>query len=203
MNLFSNQPLLLATHNKGKLVEISALLAPLGIKVMSASEAGVDEPEETGDSFIANAELKARYSTQCTGNIALSDDSGLVVPAIGGMPGIYSARWAGPNKDWLSAFERIRTGLVEATGSDQGAEAYFMCVLCLCMPDGRVFHFEGRLDGSLTFPPRGENGFGYDPIFVPAGYAVTFAEMHNDMKNTISHRARAFAKLVAFLKDPA
>jgi len=196
--VFGNAPLVIASHNAGKVKEIGALTAPLGIRVISASEAGIDEPEETGDSFAENATLKAVYSSNPTGLPALSDDSGLVVPAIGGAPGIYSARWAGPNKDFNVAFERIQKEL-----GDLPANAYFICVLALSIPGRPVELFEGRIDGTLTFPPRGEKGFGYDPIFIPEGHNKTFAEFDPDFKNSISHRAIAFAKFLEFLKGMA
>ena len=189
------QPLVIASHNTGKVREIGELIAPLGIKVISATEAKVDEPEETGDSFAENAALKSEYSSVATGLPALSDDSGLVIPAIGGAPGIYSARWAGPDKDFNIAFNRIQKEL-----GDKPGEAYFICVLALSIPGQPVELFEGRINGTLTFPPRGDKGFGYDPIFIPDGYDDTFAELDPNLKNTISHRAQAFDKFVSFLK---
>lgn len=190
--------LVIASHNKGKVVEIGALLAPYKLTTVSAGEFGIDEPEETGTTFEANAELKARYSMQRANLPALADDSGLVIPALGGDPGVYSARWAGPGKDFSVAFARIAKELTEknVTGN---VEAYFACVLCLCLPSGAAHIFEGRVDGHLTFPPRGDHGFGYDPIFIPLGYGTTFAQMDAAEKNRISHRARAFEKLQTFL----
>ena len=189
------QPLVIASHNAGKVREIGALIAPLGIRVISAAEASVDEPEETGDSFAANATLKSEYSARRTGLSALSDDSGLVIPALGGAPGIYSARWAGPDKNFTAAFDRIRKEL-----GDKPADAYFICALALTIPAMGTHIFEGRIDGTLTFPPRGEKGFGYDPIFIPEGFRETFAEIDPAVKNALSHRARAFAKFLAYLK---
>ena len=189
--------LLLATHNAGKLAEIRAMLAPLGLEVTSAGEQNIPEPEETADSFHGNAELKARACMQASGYAALADDSGLVIPALGGAPGIYSARWAGADKDFCVAFDRI----IRELGSPAPTAAYFICVLCLCQPDGRADFFEGRLHGTLTFPPRGEKGFGYDPIFIPDGYSITLAEFDPAEKNRISHRANAFKQLLHSLKN--
>ncbi|MCE2927228.1 MAG: RdgB/HAM1 family non-canonical purine NTP pyrophosphatase [Rickettsiales bacterium] len=188
--------LLLATHNAGKLAEIRAMLAPLGLNVTSAGELNIPEPEETADSFHGNAELKARACMAASGLLSLADDSGLVIPALGGAPGIYSARWAGPDKNFSIAFDRIQREL----GGKKNVEAYFICVLCLCAPDGKVDFFEGRLTGQLTFPPRGEKGFGYDPIFVPDGFIQTLAEIEPAVKNKISHRAAAFEGLINTLK---
>ncbi len=190
--------LLIASHNAGKVREIGELLAPLGISVTSAGEHNIDEPEETGATFVENAELKARHCMQASGMAALSDDSGLVVPAIGGAPGVYSARWAGEKKDFSIAFARIEKELREA-GATLTSPAYFACVLSLCLPDGQIHSFEGRVDGALTFPPRGGKGFGYDPIFIPNGYDVTFAELPANIKNSISHRADAFSKFLSYL----
>lgn len=187
--------LVIATHNAGKLREFGALLSPLGINVQSAGELGISEPDETATTFAENAQLKAQHSALASGLPALADDSGLVVPAIGGAPGIYSARWAGPNKDFSIAFERIQREL-----GDKPADAYFICVLSLSLPlTGEVTAFEGRIDGTLTFPPRGDKGFGYDPIFIPNGYDVTFGEMDTNIKQTISHRAVAFDKFLEYI----
>lgn len=187
--------LLIASHNEGKVLEIRALLAPFSIKIISAKEANVPEPEETGATFAENAALKAEHACAACGLPALADDSGLAVPAIGGAPGIYSARWAGEKKDFTVAFERIKSEL-----DDKDAAAYFVCALALAMPKGKTEIFEGRIDGRLTFPPRGDKGFGYDPIFIPGGYAITFGEMDPEKKNAISHRALAFEKFQRFLK---
>lgn len=187
--------LLIASHNEGKVEEIREMLDGFGIAVKSAAEAGVDEPEETGATFVENAELKARNACTHSGLPSLADDSGLVVPAIGGAPGIYSARWAGPNKDFSVAFNRIQTEL-----GDKDPAAYFICVLSLALPNGDIHNFEGRVDGKLVFPPRGQRGFGYDPLFIPDGYAITFGEFDPAEKNTMSHRARAFAKFIEHLK---
>lgn len=172
------------------------MLEPLGIVVRSATDANVDEPEETGTTFHENAILKAEHAADCSGLPALADDSGLAIDALDGAPGVYSARWAGPGKDFSAAFGRIQQELSRIQSNNR---AHFMCVMALCIPDQGTFTFEGRIDGMLIFPPRGEKGFGYDPIFIPDGYAITFAEMDPAEKNRISHRARAFAKFIDFL----
>lgn len=195
------EKLVIASHNEGKVAEIGELIAPLGIHAISAAKAGIDEPEETGATFAENAELKARHSAAKSGLCALADDSGLAVAGLDGAPGIYSARWAGPNKDFGAAFERIRNELEQRACTDLSAS--FICALCLCMPSGESHVFEGRIDGTLVFPPRGERGFGYDPIFIPEGYNITFAEIDPQEKNRISHRARAFAKFLDFLEKNA
>jgi XTP/dITP diphosphohydrolase len=184
--------LALATHNKGKLVEMAALIEPLGIATRSAASLGIPEPEETGATFEENAALKALAVAQASGLPALADDSGLVVPALDGAPGIYSARWAGPERDFGAAMRRVEQ---ELGGSDPGAS--FVAVLALAWPDLHVECFRGEVQGRLTFPPRGELGFGYDPIFVPAGRTETFGEMAPAEKHAISHRAAAFRLLSA------
>jgi XTP/dITP diphosphohydrolase len=189
--VFSGDKLILASHNKGKVREISHLLAPFDVDVVSAGSLGLAEPVEDGDSFVANAEIKALASAKSAGLPALADDSGLVVPALGGAPGIHSARWAGPTKDFAMAMARINDELAGGDGA-----AYFICVMSLAWPDGHVENFEGRVDGTLCWPPRGEQGFGYDPVFVPAGYELTFGEMDADDKHRISHRANAFRRLI-------
>ena len=191
--------LVIASHNKGKVREIGELLAPLGLSVISAGEMGVDEPEETGDSFAENATLKALNTAEKTGLPALADDSGLCVEDLGGSPGIYSARWAGEAKDFTVAFDRIQKELSDIGIDSPNPKAYFICSLCLAVPDADVQIFEGRIDGVLTFPPRGEHGFGYDPIFIPDGYDITFAEMNDAEKPAISHRAIAFKKFLESL----
>jgi len=192
--------LIVASHNAGKVREIAALLRPLGIEAVGAAALGLAEPEETGDTFVANAALKARAAAEASGAPALADDSGLVVPALDGAPGIYSARWAGPGKDFRVAMDRIQAELA-ARGSDTtGAAAYFVCALSLAWPDGHRETVEGRVDGALTFPPRGPHGFGYDPIFVPVGHARTFGEMPPEEKQPLTHRARAFEQLAAVLR---
>ncbi len=194
--------LVIASHNKGKVKEIGELLAPLGLEVISAAEANVDEPEETGLTFAENAILKARNTAEKTGLPALADDSGLAIPALDGAPGIYSARWAGADKNFDSAFSRIKQELADKNIKNAtGTAAYFVCALCLILPDGGEQIFEGRIDGILTFPPKGEHGFGYDPVFIPQGYDITFAEMDSTKKHSMSHRARAFEKFLQYLKD--
>jgi XTP/dITP diphosphohydrolase len=188
---FDGDRLVIASHNRGKIEEIAALLAPFAIGVVSAAALGLPEPEETGDSFEANAALKASAAAAASGLPALADDSGLVVPALGGAPGILSARWAGPAKDFRVAMARVNR---ELAGRDRSAT--FVAVLALAWPDGEIALFRGEVAGSLTWPPRGERGFGYDPIFVPERGTLTFGEMDPAAKHRISHRARAFAKLV-------
>ena len=195
--LFAGKPLVIASHNQGKVAEIRAMIAPFGIEVKSASEANIEEPEETGLSFAENAELKACHAMQATSLPSLADDSGLVIPALDGAPGIYSARWAGPGKDFSVAFSRIQTLLDEK--KLRTADAYFIADLCLCLPGGAIHHFEGRVDGTLTFPPRGTQGFGYDPIFIPKDHDLTFGEIVPEKKHRMSHRARAFEKFLHFL----
>lgn len=190
---FSGSRLVIASHNAGKVREIGALLAPFGVETVSAGALGLPEPEETGDSFEANAELKARASALASGLPALADDSGLVVAALGGEPGIYSARWAGPEKDFSAAMRRVEEGI--AAAADRSA--YFVAVLSLAWPDGHVESFRGEAHGRLVWPPRGTRGFGYDPMFLHAGRDLTYGEMDPDEKHRISHRAEAFAKLVA------
>ncbi|MCI1437498.1 MAG: RdgB/HAM1 family non-canonical purine NTP pyrophosphatase [Acetobacter indonesiensis] len=179
--------LVLASHNKGKLAEFSTLLADFGITVLSAGDLDLPEPDETETTFAGNAALKAVAAAKATNLPALSDDSGLCVSALGGAPGIYSARWAGPDKDFPAAMARIHDGI----GPDE-RDAWFICVLCLAFPHGTTHLFEGRVNGQITWPPRGEKGHGYDPIFTPEGETRTFAEMEEAEKNAISHRARAF-----------
>jgi len=191
--------LVVASHNAGKVREIGALLAPLGIETVSAGDLGLPEPEETGLTFQANAELKARAAADASGFLALADDSGLCVTALDGDPGIYSARWAGPTKDFGLAMEKVEQALKE-TGSDDRSAA-FICGLALATPNGDMDYFEGRVAGTLVWPPRGDKGFGYDPVFVADGYDITFAEMDPDAKHAISHRADAFRQLTdVFLK---
>ncbi len=189
---FAAQKLAIATHNPGKLVEIRDLLAPYGIETVGASELGVPEPEETGASFAENAALKARAVAAASGLPALADDSGLVVPALGGAPGIHSARWAGLERDFGAAMRRVEREL-----NGRAPSASFVASLALAWPDGHVECFLGEVEGSLVFPARGTRGFGYDPIFVPKGHAETFGEMDPATKHRMSHRAAAFAKLAA------
>jgi XTP/dITP diphosphohydrolase len=197
------EKLVIATHNPGKLREIQELLAPLGIDCVGAAELGLPEPEEIGNTFIDNADLKAREAADLSGLPALADDSGLAVDALHGLPGIFSARWAedeAGNRDFTRAMERVWRE-VEAAGDDAGHDAHFACALSLAWPDnGQVQSFEGRVDGTLTWPPRGDKGFGYDPMFVPAGHEQTFGEIDPEVKHRISHRADAFRKLVSALR---
>ena len=192
--------LLVATHNPGKLREFEYLLEPHGIEVVGAAALGLAEPEETGDSFAANAALKARAAAAATGLPALADDSGIVVHGLDGRPGIHSARWAGPERDFDLAIRRVLDGLIARYGSFAAAEkgAEFVAVLCLAEPEGEHF-FEGRVAGTLTDRPRGAAGFGYDPIFVPEGHARTFAEMSAAEKHAISHRRCALDAFLAAL----
>lgn len=186
--------LVIASHNAGKVREISDLLGPFGIEPVSAASLDLPEPEETGTTFLSNAELKAVQAADLSGLPALSDDSGLCVDALNGDPGIFSARWAGPDKDFGSAMQRIWQE-VAAKGPDAGHDAYFICALVVAWPDGYTMEFEGRVDGRIVWPPRGNKGFGYDPFFVPHGYDHSFGEMEPEAKHAMSHRARAFALL--------
>jgi len=189
---FAENRLVIASHNPGKVREIAALLAPFAVEVVPAASLGLDEPEETGASFAENAVLKARAAAEAAGLPALADDSGLAVAGLGGRPGIHSARWAGEDRDFGAAMARVEREI-----GDRGRAAAFICALALCWPDGHCETFEGRVDGALVWPPRGGRGFGYDPMFVPDGRAETFGEMDQDEKHRISHRADAFARLVA------
>lgn len=206
--------LVIASHNEGKVREIRDLLGPYGIEPVSARELDLPEPDEIGVSFVENADLKARAAADLSGLPALADDSGLCVEALGDRPGIFSARWAlsgdprvaplaGPGevegeRDFGRAMRRVREEL-EALGPETSRNAHFVCALALVWPDGRSEWFEGRVDGTLVWPPRGDRGFGYDPMFVPAGHEETFGEMEPGLKHRISHRADAFRKLVAAL----
>ncbi len=190
---FAGGRLVIASHNAGKVREIGALLAPHGAQVVSAGELGLAEPEETGDSFVANARLKAMAAAHASGLPALADDSGLAVHTLGGAPGIYSARWAGPGKDFTAAMARVHREL----GDSADRRAHFVCALSLCWPDDAEVAVEGTVHGTVVWPPRGDHGFGYDPIFQPDGYDITFGEMDPARKDQISHRADAFRKLVA------
>ncbi len=199
---FTEPRLVIASHNAGKVREIGELLAPYSVEVVSAGELGLDEPEETGATFAENAELKARAAALASGLPALADDSGLAVTALGGDPGIYSARWAGPEKDFGHAMQKVE----DALAGEDDRSAAFICALSVCWPadgtsDLHIETFEGRVDGALVWPPRGDRGFGYDPVFVPVGGEMTFGEMAPDAKHAISHRADAFAKLTAACFD--
>lgn len=190
--------LVVATHNPGKLAEIAELLAPYGIDAVSAGSLGISEPEETETTFAGNARLKALHSALVSGLPALADDSGLEVAALGGEPGIYSARWAGPGKDFAAAIAKVE-GLLRDKGAAQREQrrANFTCALCLAWPDGKSRIFEGKVFGTLVYPPRGTLGFGYDPMFLPEGDSRTYGEMPPADKHATSHRARAFALFVA------
>lgn len=195
--LTAGTQLVVASHNPGKVREILDLVAPYGLSVVSAAELGLPEPEETGTTFEANARLKAEAAARRAGLPALSDNSGLEVDLLGGAPGIYSARWAGPTKDFRVAMERVANEVREKGGwLSSGPRADFISVLCLAWPDGEIAHFEGKVYGHLVWPPRGGKGFGYDPMFQPDGHTLTFGEMEPDAKHAISHRARAFALFV-------
>ncbi len=188
--------LVIASHNQGKIREIAALLGPHGIAPVPAGDLDVPEPEETGTSFAANAELKARFSADLTGLPALADDSGLCVDALAGDPGIFSARWAGDAKDFGMAMERVHRAMIDKA-PEAGRDAHFVCALSLCWPDGHIVTVEGRVDGHIVWPPRGPHGFGYDPMFRPWGHDLTFGEMTPDAKQPLTHRADAFDRLVA------
>ena len=189
--------LVVASHNPGKVREIRDLLAPFGVDAVSAAELDLPEPEETGKTFIANAELKAKAAAELSGLPALADDSGLEVAALGGAPGIYSARWAGEGKDFLVAMSRVEKELAEKGAAEEDARgANFTCALALASPNSACDTFEGKVFGTLVWPPRGDRGFGYDPIFLPRGAALTFGEMEPEKKHGLSHRARAFELFV-------
>jgi XTP/dITP diphosphohydrolase len=187
------QTLVIASRNPGKVREIGDLLRPLGIETVGAAALGLVEPEETGHTFTENAALKACAAARGANMPALADDSGLAVVALEGAPGIYSARWAGPKKDFALAMRKVE----DALQGKSDRRAAFVAALALAWPDGRCEVFEGKVEGTLVWPPRGDKGFGYDPIFVPEGHTITFGEMEPAKKHTMSHRARAFAKLVA------
>lgn len=191
--------LVIASHNEGKVREIADLLSRFGVEAVSAGRFGLAESEETGDSFAENARLKAVAAARASRLPALADDSGLEVAALGGEPGIHSARWGGEKRDFGLAMERVHREL-EAVGAKDWS-ANFTCALALAASDGRCEVFEGKVFGALTWPPRGTRGFGYDPIFVPEGYEETFGEMEPSLKDSISHRARAFEKLMLAAYD--
>jgi XTP/dITP diphosphohydrolase len=190
-------PLIIASHNPGKVREIADLLGPFGIEPISAASLNLPEPDETENTFIGNARLKSLAAAKATGMVALSDDSGLCVDGLNGDPGLYSARWAGPGKDFAVAMQRVQDEL-EAKNTPHPRRAHFICALSLAWPDGDGYteDFEGRVFGTLVWPPRGDKGFGYDPMFMPDGYAITNAEMDPAEKHRISHRAVAFKQLV-------
>ena len=199
--------LVIATHNAGKLREIRALMATFGVECVGAGEMDLDEPEETGTTFVANSALKALAAAKATGLCALADDSGLSVAALGGAPGVYTADWAErgphegePGRDWYLAMGKVEGKLAEL-GPDADRSAAFHCVLTLAWPDGDTHSFEGQCPGTLTWPPRGGKGFGYDPVFIAKGMDQTFAEIDPEQKHAISHRADAFRKLVTALES--
>lgn len=195
---FAGGDLVVATHNPGKAVEIAELLAPFRVAVLAAGALGLAEPEETGATFEANADLKALAAARASGRPSLADDSGLVVAGLGGDPGIFSARWAGPKKDFAAAMARVNAEL----GANPDRSAFFVAVLALAWPDGHVERFRGEVHGTLVWPARGTRGFGYDPIFLPTGATLTFGEMDPAAKHAISHRAVAFRRLVAACFEP-
>ena len=190
--LVAGSRLVLATHNPGKVVELKALLAGRGVEVVSAGALGLPEPEETAPDFAGNARLKAVAAT-ASGLPALADDSGFCVAALGGAPGVFSARWAGPEKDFSAAMALVWERMAGAAER----RAWFVCALCLAWPDGETATFLGRAEGSVAWPPRGGLGFGYDPMFVPAGRSATYGEMDPDAKHAVSHRAHAMAQVLA------
>lgn len=194
MRLFEDKKLVVATHNPGKAREISELLAPYGVEVVTAGSLGLPEPEETGVTFEENAVLKARAAAHESGFPALADDSGLAVTALGGDPGIYSARWGGPDKDFNLAMRKVHEKLEELGAEDRSAK--FVCALTLAWPDDHIETFVGEVQGDIVWPMRGDKGFGYDPIFRPTGRSVTFAEIEPREKHAMSHRAQAFGQLV-------
>ncbi|AZI37842.1 RdgB/HAM1 family non-canonical purine NTP pyrophosphatase [Caenibius tardaugens] len=203
MRRLGSGKLVIATHNAGKLKEISALLAPYGMECISAGALGLPEPAETGTTFVENALIKARAAAQASQLPSLADDSGLSVTGLGGRPGVYTADWAErqwfegePGRDWYMAMGKVE-GMLQAIGLEADRSCWFSCVLAIAWPDGETAVYEGRVDGTCTWPPRGLKGFGYDPVFVPNGSTLTFAEIDPDEKHRISHRADAFAKLVA------
>lgn len=198
VRVFRGDRLVIASHNAGKVREIAALLGPHVPRIETAADHGLPEPDETGDSFAANAELKALHTALGCGHPALADDSGLVVPALGGAPGLHSARWAlqpDGRRDFGKAMERIEAELTAQADTDR--HAYFVCALTLAWPDRHCETVIGRADGTLIWPPRGDQGFGYDPVFVPEGHSITYGEMEPGAKHAISHRADAFRQLMA------
>lgn len=220
MRLLETREIVVATHNPGKVLEINELIAPFGLVARSAAEHGLGEPVEDGDTFEENAYTKAHAAASATGLPALSDDSGLCVDALDGSPGVYTADWAekedGSGRDFMMAMEKVEIALREKGVNDpQDRSGRFVAVLCLCWPDGHAEYFRGEVEGKLVWPPRGENGFGYDPVFQPEGFDVTFGEMtpqekHGPRKGEagradlgLSHRSRAFAKLVSECLEPS
>jgi len=195
--LEAGSKLVVASHNQGKVREIGDLIRPFGLEVVSAAELGLPEPVEDGETFAANALIKALAAAKASGLVALSDDSGLAVDALDGAPGIYSARWAGDGKDFALAMRNVEEALAaKGAKTPEQRRAHFVCALCLAKPDGSHEIYEGRVDGALIWPPRGKNGFGYDPVFQCDGHDITFGEMDPDAKHAISHRAMAFKKMM-------
>ena len=197
MSSLSPERLVIATHNQGKLREFSRILGSSFASIVTAGELGLPEPIESGTTFVENALIKARAAAALTQSAVLADDSGLCVTAIGGDPGLFSARWAGPNKDFKHAMRRVHDTL----GNSIDRSATFIAVIALVLPDGSPQIFEGRAHGTIVWPPRGDKGHGYDPVFMPDGETRTFAEMTEDEKNTISHRGKAIEKLLAWLSE--
>ena len=185
--------MVLASHNPGKLREFAALLGPVGIKLVSVAALGLPEPDEDAADFAGNARIKAVAAATASGLAALSDDSGFCVAGLGGAPGVHSARWAGPSKDFAGAMQQVHQRL----GDTADRRAWFVAALCLAWPDGHTATFLGRTDGAVVWPPRGDKGFGYDPMFLPGGTQATFGEMEPDAKHAVSHRARAFVQVLA------
>lgn len=198
MRLARGTRLVIATHNPGKLAEMAALLAPHGLECVSAGALGLAEPEEPAPDFAGNARIKALAAARASGLIALADDSGFCVAALDGAPGVHSARWAGPGRDFAPAMARVQREM----GATRDHRAWFISVLCLASPEGEAACFEGRVDGTVSFPPRGTHGFGYDPIFVPQGHTQTFGEMEHEAKEAISHRTVAFRQFAAACLTP-
>lgn len=197
--LFDGNKLVIASHNKGKVCEIGELLAPFGVETVSVSELGLPVPVEDSDSFIGNAEIKSLAAAKASGLPSLSDDSGLEVHGLGGEPGIYTADWAGPGRDFTTGMKAV----IDKLGDNPNRKANFTCALSLAWPDGHTESFEGKVFGSVTWPMRGEKGFGYDPIFIPEGHDITFAEMDPADKHAMSHRADAFRQLIDACFKPA
>jgi len=194
--IFEHKKLVIASHNKGKIIEIKDLLSPLNIEILSAHDLNIDEPEEVGVSFEENALIKSNFVTKKTGLPSISDDSGICFADLNGEPGIYSARWAGSNKDFKSAMSKINTAIKKRKKPNY--ECYFICALSVSWPDGYDVTVTGKINGKFSWPPKGDKGFGYDPIFRPLGYSITFAEMDPYFKHKISHRSLAFKKLIDF-----
>jgi XTP/dITP diphosphohydrolase len=197
MRKLTGQKILIATHNTGKLEEFREILAPHGVAVVSASELGLAEPAETESTFEGNARIKAKAAMEASGLITISDDSGLCVDALDGAPGVYTADWAGPSRDWMMAMRTVEEKL-QAAGATTDARrgAQFMCTLCIMWPDGEEHFIVGKVPGHLSWPPRGAFGHGYDPVFIPEGETQTFGEMSHDKKNSLSHRAKAVEVLL-------